>query len=165
MSNFEAAGALGAPYPSSFRLTELLVEEYVRRLRRPGRDGTWYRSFIADWLYFERPMMDRFEGLTLSLQLEGPPLELEGKQYPLGGFIQHRFEWARITPRDACELREQLRVAVDQIIDAWLRGKDLKFVPARPEPPFSTRAQADAEVEQEIRAFTRFQPDLGDIPL
>jgi len=60
MSNFDAAGAPDAPSPSSLRLTELLIDEYVRRLSRPGRDGTWYRSFIADWLYFERPMMDRF---------------------------------------------------------------------------------------------------------
>jgi hypothetical protein len=165
MSNFDAAGAPDAPSPSSLRLTELLIDEYVRRLSRPGRDGTWYRSFIADWLYFERPMMDRFKGRTLSLQLEGPPLELEGRQYPLGGFIQDRFDWARITPRDAFELREQLRVAVDQILSDWMRGKDLTFVPARPEPHFADRSQADAEAEQEIRDFARFQPDLGDIPL
>jgi hypothetical protein len=165
MSNFDSDRALGAPSLAYLRLTELLIEEYVRRLSRPGRDGTLYRSFIADWLYLERPVMDRFKGRTLSLQLEGPPLELDGKQYPLGGFIQHRFEWTRITPRDAVELREQLRAAVDQILHAWLRGRDLRFAPAKPEQPFADRSQADAEAEQEIRAFALVQPDLGDIPL
>lgn len=59
-------------------ITQLVVDEYVRRLSRPGPDDMWYRRFIADWLYFERPMIDRFIGAEFNVQFEGPPLSIDG---------------------------------------------------------------------------------------
>ena len=143
-------------------LTELLIDEYVRRLSRPGPDGGWYRGFIADWLYFERPMIDRFIGAKFNIQFEGPPVRIHGEDYPLGGFIERHMKWTRITPEEAFELREKLREVVDQTVREWMDGKDLDFVPAIFEKPFADRAAADAEAERQIRAFARPLPDFGE---
>lgn len=144
-------------------LTELLIDDYVRRLSRPGLDGSCYRTFIADWLYLERPMIDRFKGEEFSAQFEGPLVAIGDKTYPLGGFILHHLQWARLSPEDAFDLRETLRAVVDRSVRKWMEGKDLTFVPALPEKPFPDRAAADAEAERQIRAFARVPRDLGDI--
>ena len=144
-------------------LTELLIDDYVRRLSRPGLDGSCYRNFIADWLYFERPMIDRFRGAEFSAQFEGPLVAIGGKTYPLGGFILHHLQWTRLSPEDAFDLRETLRAVVDRTVGKWMKDKNLTFVPALPEKAFPDRAAADAEAERQIRAFARVPRDLGDI--
>lgn len=143
-------------------LTELMIDEYVRRLSRPGPDGRLYRGFIADWLYFERPMIDRFIGAEFNVQFEGPPLQIDGEEYPLGGFIERQIKWTRITPEQAFELRKKLRDVVDQTVREWMQNKDFDFVPAIFEKPFANRAAADAEAERQIRAFARPLPDFGE---
>ena len=143
-------------------LTELLIDEYVRRLSRPGPDGMCYRGFIADWLYFERPMIDRFIGAEFNVQFEGPAIRIDGVEYPLGGFIERQIQWTRITSEEAFELREKLREVVDQTVREWMHGRDFDFVPAIFEKPFADRAAADAEAERQIRAFARPLPDFGE---
>lgn len=144
-------------------LTEVMIDDYVRRLSRPGEDGKWFRTFLIDWLYFERPMIDRFRAAEFSVQFEGPPVAIDGKVYPLGGFILHHLQWARLSPEDAFDLREKLRAVVDRTVGKWMEGKDLTFVPALPEKRFPDRAAADAEAERQIRAFARFERPLGEI--
>ena len=61
---------------------------FVRRLNRPGADGRAYRSFILDWLYLERPLIDRFRGARYQVQFEGPAITIDGQDYPLGAYIQ-----------------------------------------------------------------------------
>lgn len=143
-------------------LTELLIDEYVRRLSQPGPDGMCCRGFIADWLYFERPMIDRFIGAEFNVQFEGPPVRIDGDEYPLGGFIERQIQWTRIIPEEAFELRERLREAVDQTVREWMRGRNFDFVPAIFEKPFADREAADAEAERQIRAFARPLPDFGE---
>ncbi|WP_421836918.1 ATP-dependent DNA helicase [Novosphingobium sp.] len=58
-----------------------MIEAFVSRLERPGEDGKTYRSFIIDWLYFERPMLDRFIGEQFNVQFEGPALHIDGTGY------------------------------------------------------------------------------------
>ena len=143
-------------------LTELLIDEYVRRLSRPGPDGMYYGGFLADWLYFERPMIDRFIGAEFNVQFEGPAIRIDGNEYPLGGFIERQIKWTRITPEEAFELREKLREVVDQTVREWMDGRDFEFVPAIFEKPFADRAAADAEAERQICAFARPLPDFGE---
>lgn len=143
-------------------LTELLIDEYLQRLSRSGPDGMCYRSFIADWLYFERPMIDRFIGAEFNVQFEGPPVRIGGDEYPLGGFIERQIQWTRIIPEEAFALRQKLREVVDQTVCEWMDGRDFEFVPAIFEKPFADRAAADAEAERQIRAFARPLPDFGE---
>lgn len=130
-----------------------MIDEFVRRLSRPGPDGRTSRRFLEDWLYFERPMFDRFVGERFSAQFEGPALAIGGDHYPLGGFILRHVEWARIDPVDASELRIRLRRAVDQVVAEWIDARPMKFLPANPEKPFPDRAAVDAEAAQKIRDF------------
>jgi hypothetical protein len=130
-----------------------MIEAFVRRLSRPGEDGKTYRSFILDWLYFERPMLDRFIGEHFNVQFEGPALAIDGSDYPLGGFIERQIEWVRLDPIDAFELRTRLRKAVDAEVTAWIDSRPMKFLPAIVEKPFPDRAVADAEAAQIIRDF------------
>ena len=150
--------------PGANGITQLLIDEYVKRLSRPGPDGTYYRSFIADWLYFERPMLDRFKGNSFNIQFQGPPVKIDGTEYPLGGFVQRcqQIQWARIGPVLSFQLREKLRQAVDQCVEDWLADQSLSFGPAYPAQPFSDREAADAEAEQEVRAFARPLGNIGD---
>lgn len=141
---------------------QLMIDEFARRLSRPGLDGAWYRHFILDWLFFDRPMFDRFRGAEFNIQFEGPPVEIDGLHYPLGGFIERQIEWTRISPADAFDLREKLRKAVDETIHAWMAGRDFDFVPAHPEKSFTDRAAADAAVIDEIRAFAGALPEIGE---
>lgn len=128
-----------------------MIEAFIRRLSRPGEDGKTYRSFILDWLYFERPMLDRFIGEQFNVQFEGPALTIDGTDYPLGGFVLRQLEWVRIDPVEAHVLRTRLRAAVDKTVTEWMGGRPMKFLPAHPEKPFRDRAAADAEAEQIIR--------------
>ena len=130
-----------------------MIEAFVRRLSRPGEDGKTYRSFILDWLYFERPMLDRFIGEQFNVQFEGPALAIEGTDYPLGGFIERQIEWVRLDPVDAFELRTRLRKAVDAEVTDWIDGRPMKFLPAIVEKPFPDRTAADAEAARIIRDF------------
>lgn len=130
-----------------------MIDEFMRRLSRPGPDGRTSRRFLEDWLYFERPMLDRFVGERFSAQFEGPAIPIGGKDYPLGGFILRHVEWARIDPIEAAESRSRLRQAVDQVVAEWIGAGPMKFLPAKPEKPFPDRAAADAEAAQRIRDF------------
>lgn len=130
-----------------------MIESFVLRLSRPGEDGKTYRSFIIDWLYFERPMLDRFIGEQFSVQFAGPALHIEGTGYPLGGFIERQIEWVRLDPIAAFELHTRLRKAVDAAVTDWIDGRPMKFLPAIVEKPFPDRAAADAEAAQIIRYF------------
>ncbi|WP_230281049.1 hypothetical protein [Croceicoccus sp. Ery15] len=130
-----------------------MIDEFVRRLSRPGADGKAYRAFIQDWLYFERPMLDRFIGERFNVQFEGPALSIDGAEFPLGGFILRELEWVRIDPVEAFELRSELRKAVDEAVIDWIGGRPMKFLPATVEKPFPDRAAADAETAQIIRDF------------
>lgn len=146
------------------KFIQLMIDEYVRRLSRPGLDGAWYRKFIEDWLYFERPMIDRFMGAEFNVQFEGPPVAADGKLCPLGGFVERlaQIEWTRIGPTDAFDLREKLREVVDRTVRDWMDGRTLEFIPAHPERPFADRDAADAAAVEEIRAFAGLLPDIEE---
>ena len=130
-----------------------MIEAFVRRLSRPGADGKTYREFIIDWLYFERPMLDRFIGERFNVQFEGPAVTMDGIDYPLGGFVMRQNEWVRIDPIEAVALRTKLRAAVDEVVHQWIDGRPIQFLPAVFEKAFPDRAAADAEVATIIRDF------------
>ncbi|MEO0870862.1 MAG: hypothetical protein AAFY19_02720 [Pseudomonadota bacterium] len=134
-------------------ITGDMIEAFVRRLSRPGEDGKTYRSFILDWLYFERPMLDRFIGERFNVQFEGPAVAIDGTHYPIGGFVQRELEWVRIDPIEATRLRQQLRTAVDATVSKWINGGPMKFLPAVVEKRMPDRSAADAEAAQIIRDF------------
>jgi hypothetical protein len=144
------------------KFMQLMIDEFVRRLSRPGLDGTLYRKFIEDWLYIERPMIDRFIGAEFNVQFEGPPVEIDSAHYPLGGFIERQIKWTRISPADAFDLRERLREVVDRTVRDWMDGRVFEFIPAHPKKPFTNRAAADAEAVQEIRALAGLLPDIEE---
>lgn len=129
------------------------IDDFVAKMRRPGADGATYRAFIEDWLYLQRPLFDRFKGVRYNVQLEGPPLVIEEIEYPLGGYIQRQLEWVKLNPVEARELRQRLRGAVDRIVDDWIGGGPVKYLPYYAQRPFADRAAVDAADHQVILDF------------
>jgi hypothetical protein len=138
-----------------------MIAAFVRRLNRPGADGRAYRAFILDWLYLERPLLDRFCGARYQVQLEGPAINIDGQDYPLGAYIYRELEWAHIDPVHAHALHQKLRAAVDAAVREWRGQTPLKFLPAHHERPFADRADADAQAAQAIHGFARSARKLG----
>ena len=135
------------------KIAAVMIAAFTRRLNRPGADGEAYRSFILDWLYLERPLLDRFRGARYQVQFEGPAITIDEQDYPLGAYVYRKLEWAHIDPVRAHDLYEKLRAAVDAAVEEWRGQSPLKFLPAHPQRPFADRADADAQVAQAIRAF------------
>jgi hypothetical protein len=135
------------------KLIAPMINAFVSRLSRPGADGKTYRAFILDWLYLERPMLDRFIGERFNVQFEGPALRVDGNDYPLGGYIERQIEWVKIDPVEAFALRTRLRAAVDAAVTEWNGGKPMKFLPAVVVKTMFDRAEADAKAAQTIRDF------------
>lgn len=67
-----------------------MIDDFVQKMKRPGADGATYRGFIEDWLYLQRPLFDRFKGVRYNVQFEGPPLIIDQREYPLGGYIERQ---------------------------------------------------------------------------
>lgn len=59
-----------------------MIDDFVQKMKRPGADGATYRGFIEDWLYLQRPLFDRFQGVRYNVQFEGPPLIIDQREYP-----------------------------------------------------------------------------------
>lgn len=55
--------SIGASDDFQDKIAADMNDAFLRRLNRPGADGRAYRSFILDWLYLERPLIDRFRGV------------------------------------------------------------------------------------------------------
>lgn len=134
------------------KLAELMIKEFVCRLSRSNPDGEIYRRFITDWLYFERPMMDRIKGKKYSVQFEGPPIQIDGKLFPLGGFVERDNKWFKVDPIQAYQLRIRLQKAIDEIVDHWL-PIPITFLPATPEKAFEDRKYADAQASNIIHTW------------
>lgn len=130
-----------------------MIDDFVQKMNRPGADGATYRGFIEDWLYLQRPLFDRFKGVRYNVQFEGPPLIIDQREYPLGGYIERQLEWAKLDPIQAYELRQRLRGAVDGIVDDWIGGRPMQYLPSIPQKPFKDRAAVDAADHAVIRDF------------
>jgi hypothetical protein len=144
-------------------MIEPMIQSIVHRLSAPGADGRTARSFLLDWLYLQRPMFDRFIGGGYNVQFEGPPVNIDGTDCPLGGYICRDLDWAHLNPIDAIELRELLRAAIVDVVERWIAGRPLQFLPAVPQKPLPDRAAADAEAERAVREyFARRRSGEGD---
>jgi hypothetical protein len=120
-----------------------MIDDFVQKMKRPGADGATYRGFIEDWLYLQRPLFDRFKGVRYNVQFEGPPLIIDHRQ----------LEWAKLDPIEARELRQRLRGAVDGIVDDWIGGRPMQYLPSIAQKPFKDRAAVDAADHAVIRDF------------
>jgi hypothetical protein len=139
-----------------------MIAAFMQRINRPGADGRAYRAFIRDWLYLERPLLDRFRGARYHVQFEGPAITIDRHDYPLGAYIYRKLEWAHIDPVRAHDLYEKLRAAVDATVEEWRGQAPLKFLPAHPQRPFADRAGEDAEAAQAIHAFAHPNRNPGE---
>lgn len=143
-------------------MIEPMIQSIVHRLSAPGADGRTARSFLLDWLYLQRPMFDRFIGGGYNVQFEGPPVNIDGTDYPLGGYICRDLDWAHLSPIEAIELRELLRAAIDDVVERWMTGRPLQFLRAIRQQPFPDRSAADAEAERAVREyFANGRPRAG----
>ena len=94
------------------KLVELLVED--------NADGRVRRLAITPWLWYERPVRERFVGHACDLTVEGPVYRgRDGTGYPLGSQLRTEFGWLDLTPEETNEIADKLRSAIDLVLLRW----------------------------------------------
>jgi len=94
------------------RLVEMLAED--------NADGRVRRLAITPWLWYERPVRERFVGDACDLTVEGPVYRgRDGTGYPLGSQLRTEFGWLDLTPQEANRLADEVRSAIDQTLLRW----------------------------------------------
>ena len=109
------------------QLVELLVED--------NADGRARRLTLHPWLWYERPVRERFEGHDCGLTVEGPVyLSRDGTGYPLGSQLRTEFGWLDLTPTETNELAVEVRSAIDLVLFRWFTRPDMaaRQLPCRP---------------------------------
>lgn len=94
------------------KLVELLVED--------NADGRVRRLAITPWLWYERPIRERFVGHACDLTVEGPVYRgRDGTGYPLGSQLRTEFGWLDLRPQETNKLADEVRSAIDQTLLRW----------------------------------------------
>ena len=94
------------------KLVELLVED--------SADGRVRRLAITQWLWYERPVRERFVGHACDLTVEGPVYRgRDGTGYPLGSQLRTEFGWLDLTPQETNKLADEVRSAIDLTLHRW----------------------------------------------
>ena len=109
------------------QLVELLVED--------NADGRARRHTLHPWLWYERPVRERFEGHDCDLTVEGPVyLGRDGTGYPLGSQLRTEFGWLDLTPAETNLLAAEVRSAIDLVLYRWFTRPDMagRQLPCRP---------------------------------
>lgn len=102
----------------AFKLVELLVED--------SADGRARRHTLRPWLWYERPVFERFEGHDCSLTVEGPIYQSrDGTGYPLGSQLRTEFGWLDLTPEETNQLADEARIAIDLALLRWFTRPEM----------------------------------------
>ena len=100
------------------KLVELLVED--------NADGRARRLTLHPWLWYERPVRERFEGHDCDLTVEGPVyLGRDGTGYPLGSQLRTELGWLDLTPEETNQLVVEVRSAIDLVLFRWFARADM----------------------------------------
>lgn len=100
------------------KLVELLIED--------NADGRARRHTLRPWLWYERPVFERFEGDDCSLTVEGPIYRSrDGTGYPLGSQLRTEFGWLDLTPEETNLLADEVRSAIDLVLLRWFTRPDM----------------------------------------
>lgn len=109
------------------QLIELLIEDTA--------DGRARRHTLRPWLWYERPVRERFEGQDCCLTVEGPIYRSrDGTGYPLGSQLRTEFGWLDLTPAETNLLAVEVRSAIDLVLYRWFTRPDMagRQLPSRP---------------------------------
>ena len=100
------------------RLVESLVTD--------NADGRSRRHTLRPWLWYERPIIDRFEGHECGLTVEGPIYQSrDGTGYPLGSQLRTEFGWLDLTPEETNHLADEVRSSIDLALLRWFTRPDM----------------------------------------
>lgn len=100
------------------QLVELLVED--------NADGGARRLTLHPWLWYERPVRERFEGHDCGLTVEGPIYQSrDGTGYPLGSQLRTEFGWLDLTPEETNQLADEVRTAIDLALLRWFTHPEI----------------------------------------
>lgn len=100
------------------KLVELLIED--------NADGRARRHTLQPWLWYERPVYERFAGDDCSLTVEGPIYRSrDGTGYPLGSQLRTEFGWLDLTPEETNAIADEVRSAIDLTLLRWFTRPDM----------------------------------------
>ncbi|MGB3795966.1 MAG: hypothetical protein WA957_06645 [Alteraurantiacibacter sp.] len=100
------------------KLVDLLVEDNAH--------GRARRHTLQPWLWYERPVVERFEGQDCCLTVEGPIYKSrDGTGYPLGSQLRTEFGWLDLTPEETNLLADEVRSAINLVLLRWFTRTDM----------------------------------------
>ena len=100
------------------KLVELLIED--------NSDGRARRHTLQPWLWYERPVRERFEGRDCCLTIEGPIYRSrDGTGYALGSQLRTELGWLDLTPEETNLLADEVRSAIDLVLLRWFTRPDM----------------------------------------
>ncbi|QUL37606.1 hypothetical protein [Erythrobacter sp. JK5] len=100
------------------KIVELLVED--------NADGRARRHTLRPWLWYERPVFERFEGHDYWLTVEGPIYRgRDGTGYPLGSQLRTEFGWLDLTPEETNLLADEVRSVIDLVLLRWFTSPEM----------------------------------------
>ena len=102
------------------------TSKFVELLLEDNADGRARRLTLHPWLWYERPVRERFEGHDCGLTVEGPVyLSRDGTGYPLGSQLRTEFGWLDLTPAETNLLAVEVRSAIDLVLYRWFTRPDM----------------------------------------
>ena len=100
------------------QLAELLVED--------NADGRAVGTHYKPWLWYERPVRERFEGQDCCLTVEGPIYRSrDGTGYALGSQLRTEFGWLDLSPEETNQLADEVRTAIDLALLRWFTRPEM----------------------------------------
>ena len=99
---------------------EARAAQLVGFLVEDNADGRARRHTLRPWLWYERPVRERFEGQDCCLTVEGPIYRgRDGTGYPLGGQLRTEFGWLDLTPEETNAIADEVGSAIDLTLFRW----------------------------------------------
>ena len=89
-------------------------------------DGRARRHTLNPWLWYERPLLERFEGHECGLTVEGPIYQSrDGTGYPVGSQLRTEFGWLDLMPEETNHLADEVRSSIDLALLRWFTRPDM----------------------------------------
>ncbi|MCF3948801.1 hypothetical protein [Acidiphilium iwatense] len=103
------------------------VKPVIERLIRDDRFGETYRFGVALWHRWDVPPINVYLGTASLCRIDGPSITDERGYRPAGGLVETPGLTAHLSPDEAHDLDNRIRVAIEATIRNWadetMRGR------------------------------------------
>ncbi|MBU6419182.1 MAG: hypothetical protein KGQ79_05570 [Proteobacteria bacterium] len=95
------------------------VKPVIEMLIRPDRAGETYRCAVALWHRWDAPTLNVYLGTASLCRVDGPSTSDERGYRPAGGLVETPGLTAHLSPDEAHDLDNRIKVAIETTIRQW----------------------------------------------